>query len=54
MTLTGIVGALGFLVTFGAVGTLDADPQANVAVQTALALFGLTLMFWATKDLRNG
>lgn len=35
---------LGFLVTFGAVGTLDYDPNASVLVQTALALAGLAVL----------
>lgn len=54
MTFEGVAGALGFFVTYGAVGTLDVDPTANIAVQSALALVGLALMFWATKGIRNG
>ncbi len=47
------LGILGFLITFGAVGTLDYDPKANVAVQMALALVGLAMVYWATKDLEK-
>ena len=36
--------ALGFLMAFGAVGTLDVDPTASVLVQSALALAGLAVM----------
>lgn len=36
--------ALGFFVAFGAVGTLDVDPTASIALQVALALAGLGLM----------
>lgn len=35
---------IGFLIAFGAVGTLDFDPTASVLVQGALALAGLALM----------
>lgn len=35
---------LGLLITFGAVGTMDYDPNADLLVQTVLALCGLALM----------
>jgi hypothetical protein len=44
---------IGLLITFGAVGTLDYDPQANVLVQTLIALFGLAIMAWGTRDLKE-
>lgn len=34
----------GFFIAFGAVGTMDYDPAANVLTQTALALVGLAIM----------
>ena len=36
--------ALGFFIAFGAVGTLDFDPNASVLLQTALALVGLAIL----------
>lgn len=36
--------ALGFLVAFGAVGTLEVDPNSSLILQTALALAGLAVM----------
>jgi len=35
---------LGFLIVYGAVGTLDADPTASVLNMGALAAVGLALM----------
>ena len=36
--------AVGFLVVFGAVGTLDANPNASLLATTALAAAGLLVM----------
>jgi hypothetical protein len=36
---------LGFMITFGAVGTLDADPSASVLVQFTLAMIGLAIAY---------
>jgi len=36
---------VGFLVAFGAVGTLDVNPEASVLIQTALALGGCLIMY---------
>jgi len=35
---------LGLLMVFGAVGSLDVDPNANFVVQCVLALVGLSMM----------
>jgi hypothetical protein len=35
---------VGFLVVFGALGTLDADPEASVVIQAALALVGCMVL----------
>lgn len=35
---------VGLLVAMGAVGTMDVDPNANVIVQTFVALAGLGIM----------
>ncbi len=44
---------LGFLITFGAVGTLDADPAASVLIQTGIALVGLAIMASGAMALKN-
>jgi hypothetical protein len=40
---------VGFLVAFGAVGTLDYDPSASVLVQGGLALVGILIMASGAK-----
>lgn len=35
---------IGFLVAFGAVGTMEVNPEASVLIQTALALVGCLIM----------
>lgn len=35
---------LGFMIAYGAVDTLDADPSASVLKMTAIAVAGLALM----------
>ena len=43
--MKGSIRALvGFLIVYGAVGSLDADPQASVLAMGALATAGLALM----------
>lgn len=37
---------LGLLIAFGAVGTLDYNPDASLLVQSALAFTGLAISFW--------
>ena len=44
---------VGFFVAFGAVGTLDIDPQASVLVQAALALAGLAVAYSGVKALKE-
>lgn len=44
---------LGFLVVFGAVGTLDIDPTASVLVQTAIAALGLAIMYSGAKAMKK-
>ncbi len=38
--------ALGFLIMWGAVGTLDVDQTASFVSQGTLAVVGLALMIW--------
>ena len=35
---------IGFLIALGAVGTIEINPDANLLVQTGLALLGLAIM----------
>lgn len=42
---------VGLLITFGAVGTLDFDPEANVFTQTLIAFVGIVIM--ASGAARN-
>jgi hypothetical protein len=42
---------LGLLIAFGAVGTLDADPEADVLVQAGLALVGIVIMYFGAKKV---
>ena len=48
---------LGLLMAFGAVGTLDMDPSADLLVQFALALAGCAVMYsgvLANQRANNG
>ena len=36
--------AIGFMVVFGAVGTLDIDPSASILVQSGLAVVGVVVV----------
>jgi len=51
--MNGIVGAVGFLLVFGAVGGME-QPENSLIQLTALAVAGLGMMFWSTKGLENG
>ena len=42
---------VGFLIVFGALGTLDMDPDANVLVQAAIAIVGLVIMYFGAKKV---
>ena len=44
---------LGFLIVFGAAGTLDIDPNANLWVVAITAIFGLVLAFWGVKSVEE-
>lgn len=45
---------IGFFIAYGAVGTLDADPGADVLVQAALAAVGLAIMAWGVVATKQG
>lgn len=42
--------ALGFFLVYGAVGTLDFDPNASLLKGMGLAVLGLALMAWPVLD----
>jgi hypothetical protein len=44
---------LGILVTFGALGTLDADPSASILVQSLIALVGISFMYSGVKAMNR-
>ncbi len=41
---------VGLMVVYGAVGTLDVDPNASLLAQSLLAIAGLALMAWPIMD----
>ena len=41
----------GFLIAFGAVGTLDVDPSASVLLQAGIAAVGLAIMYSGVKAI---
>lgn len=44
---------VGFLITYGAVGTMDYDPNADMLLQTALAFGGLAIMAWGVSAIEE-
>jgi hypothetical protein len=44
---------LGLLIAFGAVGTIDADPQADLLVQTLIALVGVVIMAFGVAKINR-
>jgi hypothetical protein len=45
--------AIGFMVVFGAIGTLDIDPSASVLVQTGIATLGLLVMYSGARAMNS-
>jgi hypothetical protein len=45
---------VGLLITYGAVGTVDYDPSASVLLQTAIAAFGLLIMYSGVRAMNRG
>jgi len=48
-----ILGFIGFLIVYGAVGALDFDPNADVVLQSILACLGLLMMYVSIKGLKK-
>ena len=49
--MNGFTAIVGFLITYGAVGTLDADPTASVVKMFAIACAGLCIMYAGVSGL---
>jgi hypothetical protein len=43
----------GLLLTLGAVGGMEQQPEASLLLQTAIAVVGLALLFWAVRDINR-
>ena len=44
---------IGFLMTFGAVGTLEVNPDASLLTTVALAAVGLTIMAFGVAKIQQ-
>jgi hypothetical protein len=44
---------VGFLIVFGAVGTMEVNPDANLLVQMIVAGAGLAIMFTGVSSMRE-
>lgn len=52
--MKGSIRALvGFLIAFGAVGTLEIDPTASVLVQVGIALVGCAVMYSGVRAMKE-
>jgi hypothetical protein len=49
-----IRAGIGFLIVFGAVGGLDADPSNSVLLATSAAVVGLLLMYSGVRAMNGG
>ena len=45
---------VGLLITYGAVGTMDYDPEADALLQTALAFGGIAIAAWGVRAMEKG
>lgn len=43
----------GLLITAGAVGHIDANPDADLLTQVLIAACGLAIMAWGVRDMKN-
>jgi hypothetical protein len=54
MKQTGMIRiVVGLLLTLGAVGGMEQQPEASLLAQTAVALVGIALMLWAARDINR-
>jgi hypothetical protein len=45
--------AIGFLITFGAVGAMEFDPKADLLITVALAIVGLIIMSFGVAKIQQ-
>jgi hypothetical protein len=43
----------GLMLTLGAVGGMEQQPQGPLLLQIGIAVVGLALMFWAVRDINR-
>jgi protein-S-isoprenylcysteine O-methyltransferase Ste14 len=54
MKQTGMIRiVVGLLLTLGAVGGMEHQPEAPLLLQTAIAVVGILLMLWAARDINR-
>ena len=54
MKQTGMIRiVLGLLMALGAVGGMEQQPDADLLVQSLVALAGIALMLWAARDINR-
>jgi hypothetical protein len=54
MKQTGMIRiVVGLLLTLGALGGMEQQPEASLLAQTAIALVGVLLMLWAARDINR-
>jgi hypothetical protein len=44
---------VGFLITMGAIGTIDADPSASLVFTTLVAFLGVAIMAWGVAAMKS-
>jgi hypothetical protein len=49
-----IRAGIGFLIVFGAVGGMDADPSSSLLLGVSLAVLGLLLMYSGVRAMNGG
>jgi hypothetical protein len=54
MKQTGLIRiVVGLMLTLGALGGMEQQPEAPLLAQTMIALVGLVLMLWAARDINR-
>ena len=54
MKQTGMIRiVMGLLMALGAVGGMEQQPDADLLVQSLVALAGIALMLWAVRDINR-
>jgi hypothetical protein len=54
MKQTGMIRiVVGLMLTLGALGGMEQQPEAPLLVQTVIALAGILIMLWAARDINR-